>query len=241
MSKKPVIAILPEIMEDSEYAKYSTKPWYAVRECYANAVSAYGGVPIMFTHMHDNIQDMLSIVDAIIIAGGDSNIPPDLYGEEQKYPFQIGRPRAEFEIKLLKQALALDMPIMGICHGMQIINVALGGSLYQNILKDIPGSTDHQHKSSRDKTCHEIFINKDSKLHTMTGLESSSVNSSHTQSVNELGKGLIVAATAPDGVVEAIESTEHNFVLGFEWHPEFLVNPQLDAPLFQSLIQAAQR
>ena len=239
MQKKPVIAILPEIMEDSDFAKYSSRPWYAVREDYAAVISKFGGVPIMLTHMHDNIHDILSIIDGIVIAGGDGNIPPDLYGQEQQYDFIVNRPRAEFELPLLKEALSLNMPVMGICHGMQIINVALGGTLNQNILRDIDEALNHHRKDSREQTCHDILIDKNSMLYQMTQLERSSVNSSHSQSVNQLGKGLLVSATAPDGVIEAIESQEHNFVVGFEWHPEFLANPPLDEPLFRHFMQAA--
>lgn len=240
MRKKPVIGILPDILEDCEYAKYSSRPWYAVRHDYAAALEQFGAVPFILPHL-DDTTSLLAILDGVVIAGGDGNIPPDMYGEQQKFDFPINRRRAEYEIPLIKQILAHDMPLLGICHGMQLLNVIFGGSLYQNLTEEVPWQdTQHRSKHNRETTCHDIEVIPGTKLHNITQTDKFAVNSSHTQAVKLLGRGLRGGAVAFDGVVEAIESEAHRFVLGVEWHPEFLASAEFDRRIFKALIEASE-
>jgi putative glutamine amidotransferase len=131
------------------------------------------------------------------------------------------------------------MPILGVCGGAQAINVALGGSLYQDIKSQVAGAARHERSSIKEIGGHLVAIIKGTKLRRIVGRESLEVNTTHHQSVKKLGKGLIVNAAAEDRVVEGIESSRHTFVLGVQWHPEFLVHKdQAQKKIFAALVAA---
>src|SRR5699024_2658036 len=129
--------------------------------------------------------------------------------------------RDQFELKLTKSALKKDIPILGICRGVQLINTAFGGTLYQDILKESKGSDIHNIKKETELS-HEIIIQKNSILGVITDVFRKSVNSAHHQAVKKLGADLQAIATSSDGLVEAVQSTKHTWVMGVQWHPEIL-------------------
>lgn len=203
---------------------YSKLPWYAIRENYFTAVSRFGAAPIGLPHEMDYVEDYLSIISGLIIIGGDFDIPPHLYGDTTVHERVITKDkRTEFEWAITEKAIARNMPILGICGGQQLLNVVLGGTLIQHIPDSVPDCLAHEQPNPRNEIGHEIAIASGSKLHDILGTASIGVNSAHHQAVAAVGKGCIVSATAPDGVIEAIELPSHPFCIGVQWHPEYHV------------------
>ena len=143
--------------------------------------------------------------------------------EEQGTASNIKDKRTNYEIDIFHKFLETSKPILGICGGEQLMNVASGGDLIQDINHSIKTKIEHEQPNPRDQVSHEVIIKKDSKLHTIINKESIQVNSAHHQSVDNLGKNFVSAAIAADGVIEAIEHTHHRWCLGLQWHPEFLI------------------
>jgi putative glutamine amidotransferase len=136
--------------------------------------------------------------------------------------------RTEFELEVTEQALKKDLPVLGICGGAQAINVALGGSLYQDIATQIPGAGAHEQSARKERGGHRVDIAAGSRLHAIVERRKLEVNTTHHQAVKDVGHGLVVNATAEDGVIEGIESTRHRWILGVQWHPEVLAQRRED-------------
>lgn len=194
------------------------------------------------------IRALVDHLDGVLLSGGAFDVPPDLYGQKPAPWLGETRPeRSRFEIDLLLEAAGRGIPVLGICGGMQIINVAFGGTLYQDILQERPGSNDHRQKGRSDRPWHAVEVRAKSRLRAIVAGKKTrrsvrlQVNSTHHQAVRELGKGLLANAFAPDGVIEGIESTDHDFLLGVQWHPERLYRTsQEQAHLFRALVRAAK-
>jgi putative glutamine amidotransferase len=237
-SRKPIIGITLDSAIDSEKNKYSVFPWYALRKNYADCVIKAGGIPIMLPYDPESVDEIIDMIDALIIPGGDEDIHPKFYDEEiTSDKVKTNEMRASFELKLMKQVLEKDMPFLGICNGMQILNVACGGSLIQHIPDYHSSDINHEQPSPKHVASHLINIKSGTKLASIANnnLETE-VNSTHHQAVKSLGRDLIISAIAPDGIIEAIESKVHKYVIGVEWHPEYL-NSELDFNLFRNLVE----
>lgn len=232
--KRPIIAITLDYCEDSPELKYSNRPWYALRCDYSAAVAKFGGMPIFISYEHHLIDDVLALADGLLIPGGDLDIHPKFYGQKVSSPkVRPNEVRCRYEIDLIKKALKHRMPFFGICNGMQILNVAFGGDLIQDI------ESGNHLVCPRNLPAHSIEIIKGTNLEKIVGGKNNwIVNSSHHQALNRLGEGLVVSAKADDGVIEAIELKGHPFAIGVEWHPEYL-NHELDSNLFKEFIRAA--
>lgn len=194
-----------------------------------------------------SVTEALDGIDGLVLTGGD-DVAPGLYGEEVHPAAEVVAPeRDEFEIALVKEARARKLPILAICRGMQVLNVAYGGSLVQDIPTQVPGALDHTLKVPPHQPVefsHEIWIEKDSLLarlmrDRLTGGDSLEVNSRHHQAVKVVGPGLRSVATAPDGIIEAIEDPEVKFCLGVQWHPENFWRTGEFRALFEGLVAAA--
>lgn len=186
-----------------------------------------GATPILIPAT-DNEEVLLSAyrsVDGLLLTGG-ADINPAYYGEEIDGSVDIDDLRDVCELKITRWALEEDFPIFGICRGQQLLNVATGGSLYQDIASQIPQThQDHQesaHRQQRGYLAHTVNLVPDSKVAQVMGTTEIAINTLHHQSVKQSGRGLRVVGTAPDGVVEALESPEHRYVLSVQWHPEEL-------------------
>lgn len=241
---KPIIGISVDYLvpEKENSGGYSEFPYYALRRHYSNIILETGGLPVFlpFESYKNDIDQLFEILDGILIPGGDLDVPPSMYNEEIVYDTKPYVDRCEFELMLLNKALENDKPVLGICHGMQLLNVVLGGSLYQNIEEQIPNSANHKQKISRENTIHEIAVKEGTILHEIIGKSIFKINSNHRQSVKDLGRDLIISAICPlDEVVEAIESTKHYFVLGVEWHPEIEASPEEDRAIFTEFVKRA--
>ena len=227
---KPVIGISLDYSTEETFAR---RPWYALRCDYSSAISLSGGIPIFIPHLYEHIEKYVDMIDGLLIPGCDSDIHPILYGEEVKY--SSVKPellRAEFEIKLMEAALKKNIPFLGICHGMQLMNIFYGGTLIQHIPSEVVTNIIHRQDHPKTALTHKIIIKDNTKLSTM-------VNSSHHQAIKNIGSGLVVSAIAPDGVIEAIEDPSYKFMIGCEWHPEYMSKNGVDIEIFQEFIKSA--
>lgn len=244
---KPIIGVTSDYNQGDREDMGGKEPTYFLRARYVRAIEDLGGVPIILplAEAAADRRRLLRGLDGLLLTGSGPDLPPRLYGERQRYPFKLVSPRrSTFELAMAKLALAHRLPTFGICGGMQSINVALGGSLYQ----DIPGQLDsplaHRQEPPATELTHTVTITKDSLLHRIIGRADMRVNSSHHQSVKRVGRGLHASAMAPDDVIEAIEAPparRHPFFLAVQWHPEFLYERfDLHRRLFQAFLAAAR-
>ena len=218
---KPLIGLTLDHEITKTYSKF---PWYAIRENYFIAIQKAGGIGIALPHNITEIKYYAKFLDGLLITGGDFDINPNLFGSSFRHnKVNTKEKRTIFEIKITKAMLGLNKPVLGICGGEQLINVASGGDLIQDINETIKTDIEHEQINPRNEVSHEIKVIKKSKLYEITKRNKIAVNSAHHQSVNNLGKNFISSALAPDGVVEAIEHINHPWCLGLQWHPEFLI------------------
>ncbi|MFN3829485.1 MAG: gamma-glutamyl-gamma-aminobutyrate hydrolase family protein [Tepidimonas ignava] len=191
------------------------------------------------------VRDYAQYLDGLILQGG-ADVSPRAYGEEPLKPEWTGDPvRDAYELELVHEFLEAGKPILGICRGMQLINVAFGGSLYQDIGTMVDGAIEHE-SPSYDRHRHEVVLNPDGWLQRWNGaLPGRLVASVHHQAVKRLGRDLVVEATAPDGVIEAIRLQGRPWVMGVQWHPEFhpLDDPAMldPTPMLEAFLEAARR
>lgn len=204
---------------------------------YVCAVNNAGGIAIILPIVTDEhlLDDYIQTVDGLIFSGGE-DISPLLYAENAiKEIGTVCLDRDKCEMGLFNRAFARKLPVLGICRGMQLINVALGGTLYQDIKTQIDNSLEHRSKEEDvNKPYHNVQVTEDGKLYKMIEQKEFGVNSFHHQSLKDIGKGLKVTAFSPDRVIEGIESTNTDFLIGLQWHPEKLIN---DYPMFENIFR----
>ncbi|WP_292622059.1 gamma-glutamyl-gamma-aminobutyrate hydrolase family protein [Mesorhizobium sp.] len=203
-----------------------TEAAYVVRANYAAALAAAGALPVVLPYMPDRIAEIVARFDGFLISGstpGVSEIPG----------------RTDFELALIRAALAAGKPVLGICNGMQTIGLALGGSLIERLEPPTPRGTDHMPTPVPSAAAHSVTLSAGSRLGALVPAGSMEVNSLHRQAIRPDGD-FRVAATAPDGVVEAIESAGSGYMLGTQWHPEYLLT-KLDRALLADFVAAARR
>lgn len=235
MSKKPLIGITFDAQDPGGYSQY---PWYALRENYCTAILNAGGIPFPLIHELDLVGDYLSLIDGLLITGGGHDVDPTLYGVSEIHPTVKLKPkRTLFERDMVQKTLQKNLPLLGICGGEQILNVALGGTLIQHIPDAVPNALVHKQSQNRDEPSHWIKIEKGTLLYQIVGEEELFVNSVHHQAVQDPAPGLVVNARAADNVIEGIEGPAYKFCLGVQWHPEFIIAPQENA-LFKAFIEA---
>jgi putative glutamine amidotransferase len=224
---------------DSEAAGgYSKFPWYALRQNYMSSLADAGALPVALPHEADAVSDYLNNINGLIVTGGAFDVDPTLFGAADRHDTVVTKDRrTSFELAITRAALDRDMPVLGICGGQQLLNVALGGTLIQHIPDTVAGALAHEQPNPRDEAGHEVAIVAGTQLHDIVGTATLAVNSAHHQAVAEPGPGLVVDATAPDGVIEGIESPDHRFCIGVQWHPEFSISDG-DRKLFTAFVAA---
>ena len=215
-------------------------PRFIVPSAYVTAVARAGGDPILLPHVDpERAAAYLELLDGLVVAGGDFDIPPHYYGEEPRPGLgKLLEERSAFEHRLLTLALQRDLPVLGVCGGMQLLNVVLGGTLHQD-LSERPGTAVHVQPHDKRQPAHAVKVTSGSLLARVTGATTLAVNSTHHQIVNALGPGLTACGIADDGVVEAIEAPRHRYALGVQWHPEVLAAPEHGA-VYAGLIEACR-
>ncbi|MBU8820827.1 gamma-glutamyl-gamma-aminobutyrate hydrolase family protein [Mycolicibacterium goodii] len=215
MRRQPVIG-LTTYLEPIEWGKWQM-PAVFTPLTYVSAVRSSGGYPVLLPTALDDVDDaVLDMLDGVIVVGG-ADIDPTTYGEDQD-PETDPRPvRDRGELALLDAALRRDLPVLGVCRGMQLLNVHAGGSLIQHLPHQV-GHHEHLPTPGEFGT-HHVNVSQDSRLASIVG-ERPCVATYHHQAAATLGKGLTAVAWADDGTVEAIESDSHTYVLGIQWHAE---------------------
>jgi putative glutamine amidotransferase len=234
MSRRPRIGLTLDVDE-------AGATWL-LRRAYAEAVASAGGLPLLLPHQPDAAPELLALCDGLVVTGGDFDVAPELYGEARRPACGPARPeRTGSELALLRLALARGLPVLGICGGMQLLAVALGGTLYQDLEADL-GRTGHQQPHPKDVPSHEVEVAAGTLLARLVGAGPLPVNSTHHQAVREPGRGAVVSARAPDGVIEAIEVPALRFALGVQWHPEAAGRHESrHAAIYAGLVAAASR
>ena len=201
---------------------------------YVRAVERAGGRPVLIPPSEDGIEETLDAVDGLLFSGG-SDLDPDLYDQEpHDETFGVAPQRDRAELALLEAALARDMPVLAVCRGSQVLNVARGGDLVQH-LPDVVGDDKHKHTPGTYAD-HDITLEQGTRLAEVLG-DHAPVKSHHHQGFGKLGSGLREAAHADDGTVEALEDPSRRFALGVLWHPE----AGEDMRLFEAFVEEARR
>lgn len=218
-------------------------PGAQVNASYLHAVQQAGGVPLVLPpQLSPEARDrLLATVDGLLLTGG-GDVDPARYGAENVASLGVSEERDTLEVAAVLAALDRDVPILALCRGMQVLNVALGGTLHQHIPDALPHSRiAHAVPQPRDEPAHEVEVEPGSRLALLIGDGAIGVNSRHHQAVDRLGEGLVVTARAPDGVVEGLELPGRRFVLAVQWHPEDMT-ARFDSAraLFEGLAKATE-
>jgi putative glutamine amidotransferase len=225
-------------------------PVIAIAPCakqhdYEESVRRAGGEVRILDYSVDRPADVVSAVDGILLPGG-GDVRPEIYGATAHQTFDAAEAgRDDFELELARQAAAADVPLFAICRGIQVLNVSRGGSLVQDIPGELGTSLNHTLREPAWGIAHDVWIAEGSLLARLMRetVESDTcpVNSRHHQSVKVVGEGLVVTATAPDGVIEAVEDPGQRFCLGVQWHPENFYRTGEFRALFEAFVAAAKR
>src|SRR5689334_18574356 len=221
-------------------------PRIAIAPCtklpdYEESVRRAGGDVRVLDRAADRPTDVIAGVDGLLLTGG-GDVQPSLYGAAPHPTFDPAEPgRDEYEMELVRRAIEANLPLFAICRGIQVLNVARGGTLIQDIPDEVGTTVNHRVPTPPYSLAHDVWIESGSRLEQVLAGETCPVNSRHHQAVKTLGEGLVITANAPDGVIEAIEDPSRRFCLGVQWHPENFFRTGEFRALFEALVQASTR
>ncbi|MEW6026674.1 MAG: gamma-glutamyl-gamma-aminobutyrate hydrolase family protein [Planctomycetota bacterium] len=228
--KKPVIGINGNMPKNARYAKLSQE--------YSRAVLKAGGIPIILppaSFVPGVVDSLLGRIDGLFLSGGH-DLSPRFYGEKVLNDKVILLPelKQRFDLTLARAAIKRKIPVLGTCYGAQLINVALGGALFQDIATQIRSAIGHR------KSSHKVYLCEGTLLHRIIGKKHIITNSSHHQSIKTLGKGLVINARAEDAIIEGVELPS-GFCLGLQWHPERMMDSPEQVALLRAFVKYASR
>lgn len=217
------------------------RPAFGVNEPYANSITNAGGLPILLplNLSNDDLDSLLPRLDGILFTGGN-DIDPRQYGNPPHPKVDgVDADRDSMEMHLVQTIIHICRPFLGICRGCQVINVALGGNLYEDLLEQFPGALQHDHHDQpRNYLAHEVKIDSNSRLAQIIKSDAARVNSLHHQGVRKLAQSLLPTAVSPDGLMEAFELSSYPFGLAVQWHPEELQEYKPMRRLFEVFVQS---
>jgi putative glutamine amidotransferase len=238
----PVIGITGRT---DQSARPPNRPLVATVQTYVRAVELGGGAPVVIPpHLEEaKTRAIFEHLDGLILSGG-GDVLPALYGEEDSgLLWFVDEQRDRAELALARWALSEKLPLLAICRGHQVLNVAAGGTLVQDIPTQVPSAFTHSTIADcpMATVAHTVEVAADSRLAALVGAGELGVNSAHHQAVKAVGTGLAITARAPDGIIEGLESPAHPFCLGVQWHPEALVESHpVMRRLFEGLAESAR-
>lgn len=240
---KPLIGLTPT--PETKKQDHGTFRLHTLNEAYSKAVLTAGGMPVMLPTVNDDIDSLLDRLDGVIITGG-GDIDPAKFGQDKhETTDEIDAERDAFELALVKAAQTRDMPVFGICRGLQILNVSMGGTLVQDVDSLVPDAA--QHRQQKESLHHEErpqsaqLAPGDHPLREIVDTDTLEINTFHHQGIDELATGLRALATTDDGVIEAVHAPDMTFGLAVQWHPELLHHRYDEhAAIFRAFVQAAR-
>ncbi|MBA3236887.1 MAG: gamma-glutamyl-gamma-aminobutyrate hydrolase family protein [Parachlamydiaceae bacterium] len=243
LKHKPLIGILTNLLI-VETGVFSGMERIYVNRDYVTSVLRAGGIPVLLPIIPDSeaMRQQIETVDAILISGGQ-DVHPHHYNEEPSHLLEtVCAERDDYEIAVIKHAFQLQMPLFGVCRGMQLINVVFNGSLYQDISNDFQGASLQHNHSSKKCDPHPVNIVQNSWLFQVFEKETIIANSFHHQAIKDLAPGFLVNAWSKDGIIEGIENIDGSFVAGVQWHPEMLTENHPDMhKLFCAFVSEARK
>ena len=231
---KPIIGIGSDV-----YVREGERDRAFVYTNYTEALRRAGAIPVIIPPQPENAGEIVAGLDGLLLAGG-YDCDPQLYGEQPHPTVEtMDERRQHNDLSLAKASRERGIPTLGVCLGMQMMNVAAGGTLIQDI--DSAIETDIVHASEpEDRARHDVLVEEGTNLATIVGERQLNVNSSHHQAIRNVAQGLRVTAHAPDGIVEGLEDPRHPFYLGVQWHPEDMTGENSASSLFGAFIEAAR-
>ncbi|SIT56114.1 conserved hypothetical protein [Mesorhizobium prunaredense] len=232
--KKTLIGIVSEYDDEKEY--------YFCDNQYTRAIEKAGALPIILPYVAaDRLEGVINLISGLVLSGG-KDLATEFYGAAPHHAVKVQPHRDNFEIELTRLALERSMPILGICRGMQLLNVVAGGTLYPHTIDELPSGLDHRNGIPLDQAAHDVYLEPNSLLFQYNGGSSLlRVNSWHHQAVKRVAPDFIVSARANDGLVEAIEAPGRAFVMGVQWHPEFFCDSEpASRCLFNGFVDASR-
>lgn len=225
-------------LDSEEAGGYSNQPWYAVRQNYCTSVDRAGGLAMLLPHVGERASAYLDTINGLIVTGGHFDVDPALFGAADRHDtVQLKEGRTDFELAITRGALERDMPVLGICGGQQLLHVVLGGTLIQHIPDEVDAALAHEQPNPRTEPGHTVRVEKGTLLHGIVAADELDVNSAHHQAAKDAPEGIVVNATAPDGVIEGIEAPAYRFCLGVQWHPEYGISAG-DHRIFEAFVAA---
>jgi len=236
--KKPIIGISGQVID------LDLRNFLCIPQSYSHAVELLDGIvlPMPAGCSENTVEFWLEQIDGLLLTGG-KDVDPSTYGEERLPVCGVTDiPRDEYDLKIIKKALDKDIPVLGICRGSQILNVALGGTLFQDIISQVEGVLPHVQWDTAEiqqSKVHRAELIPNCKLRKIIGQDEIGVNSGHHCAVKTLNQYAIISAKASDGIIEAWEVPSKYFCLGIQWHPEQLIRFDEQKRIFESFINAA--
>lgn len=237
--KRPVVLLPPDLeLRDTHRGPL---PVMITARPYTTRILESGGLPLIMPPVDDDgLDQLIALADALVLPGGGFDIDPRKYGEPvESFCGELKPERTDLEWGLLVRAEKKGIPVLGICGGMQLMNVVRGGTLYQDLPTQKPSPTTHTQKGSKKEPSHHVVVDAGTQLAAIAGAGPLAVNSTHHQAVKTLGQGLTIAAHADDGVIEGLEDRSKAFFVGVQWHPESMDEAPHRA-IYAALIAAAR-